>query len=45
MFIFQTPLHLAALSGKGDAVEILLQSGANINEKDVKILPFGETDD
>ncbi len=45
MFRFQTPLHLAARNGKGDVVEILLQNGANINEKDVKNISVGETDD
>jgi hypothetical protein len=45
MFSFQTPLHYAAENGKGDAVEILLRNGANINEKNVKSISVGETDD
>jgi hypothetical protein len=38
-------LHDAADTAKGDVVEILLQNGANINEKDVGIISFGEADD
>jgi ankyrin repeat protein len=34
--VFQTPLHNAAGNGEGDVVEILLQNGANINEKFVR---------
>jgi ankyrin repeat protein len=45
MLLFQTPLIYAAFNGRGDAVEILLQNGANINDKDVSIHSFGETDD
>ena len=33
---FQTPLHFAAEHGKGDAVEILLRNGANIDDIDVR---------
>ena len=47
IFVFQTPLHLAAENGKGDVVEILLRNGANINEKNVRntSLFLRETDD
>jgi hypothetical protein len=45
IFWFQTPLHYAAWEGKGDVVEILVQNGANINEKDVKNISIRETDD
>ncbi len=45
MFWFQTPLHYAAANGKGDIVEILVRNGANINEKDVKIIFVGESDE
>jgi ankyrin repeat protein len=45
MFLFQTPLHLAAFSGKRDVVEILLRNGANINENNVRNISVGETDD
>jgi ankyrin repeat protein len=45
MFLFQTPLHTAARWGNGDVVEILLRNGANINEKAVKNISVGETDD
>jgi hypothetical protein len=31
--------------GKGDVVEILLRNGANINEKNVRNILVGETDD
>jgi ankyrin repeat protein len=43
--LIQTPLHWAAVNGKGDAVKILLRNGANINEKNVKNIFVGETDD
>jgi hypothetical protein len=36
-------LHDAAENGKGNVVKILLQNGANINEKDV-MTTFEETD-
>jgi hypothetical protein len=35
---------MAALRGRGDSVEILLENGANINKKDVKNTSFGKTD-
>ncbi len=41
-FRFQTPLHDAAGQGKGDIAEILLRSGANINEKNVRNTSVGE---
>ncbi len=31
--------------GKGDVAEILLQNGANINEKNVTNISVGETED
>jgi ankyrin repeat protein len=40
--LFQTPLHDVVREGKGDVVEILLQNGANVNEKNVKIISLGE---
>ncbi len=43
--LVQTPLHYAAGNVKGDVVEILLLNGANINEKNVKYISIGETDD
>jgi hypothetical protein len=45
MFIFQTSLHAAASTGKGDVIEILLRNGANVNEKDVRNTFVEETDD
>jgi hypothetical protein len=45
MIRFQTPLHDAAWEGKEDVVEILVQNGANVNEKDVKNISVGEADD
>ncbi len=45
MFLFQTPLHFAAFSGKGVVVEILVRNGANINEKNVRNTSVGVTDD
>lgn len=38
MNFLKTPLHLAALHAKGDVLELLLRNGANINEKDVRIV-------
>ncbi len=45
MYLSQTPLHQAAYNGRGVIMEILLQNGANINDKNVSIHSFGETDD
>ncbi len=44
-FWYQTPFHYAAGNGKGDVVEILVRNGASINEKNVKNISVGETDD
>jgi len=36
MIFIETPLHIAAIEGKENAVETLLHCGANSNEKDVR---------
>jgi ankyrin repeat protein len=43
MFRYQTPLHSAAYHGNIDSMKILLQNGANINEKDVRIISLGKS--
>jgi hypothetical protein len=38
MLLFQTPLHIAAGNGKDEVLEILLWNGADINEKNARII-------